>query len=67
MCGVNKTPFLNDMYLLDLNVRSWTRVDYTECSERLDFMGNHCTTVLSDGDAFERIIVFGGIRNVPGD
>jgi len=52
--------------LLNLDLRSWVRVEHTDSSERMDFLGNHCSTVLSDGDSFERVIIFGGITNSPG-
>lgn len=65
MCQVNKTPFFNDMFLFNLESKSWCNVKYTDPSERIDFVGNHCLAVVTDGDNFERMVMFGGINNFP--
>lgn len=67
MCQQNKTPFLNDIHLFNLENRTWYQVKYTDPSEQLSYLGNHCLTVMSDGDNFERIVVFGGIYNIPSE
>ena len=65
MSSVNKTPFLNDIHLFNLDNRTWYQVKYTEGSERMDYMGNHCLAVFSDGDNYERIVLYGGLYNIP--
>jgi len=30
----------------------------------MDYIGNHTMGVITDGDSFEKIIIFGGIQNV---
>jgi len=30
-------------------------------------MGNHCMSVVSDGEAYEKVLIFGGIQNMIGD
>ena len=65
MCQTNKTPFLNDLHLFNLENRTWYQVKYTDPSEQLSYLGNHSLAVLSDGDNYERIVVFGGIYNIP--
>lgn len=67
MCQVNKTPFFNDLWLLSLDNKSWLQVKYTDPSEKLDFVGNHCLAVVTDGDNYERVVMFGGIYNYPSE
>jgi len=66
MCKVNATPFLNDVYVFLLDQKVWLNVKYTLNSEHIDFMGNQCLTVITDGSEYENIIVFGGIANAVG-
>ena len=62
---MNKTPFFNDLNLYMLDTKAWMQVKYTDPSERLDYVGNHCLAVISDGDNWERMVMFGGICNYP--
>jgi|688.fasta_scaffold294588_2 hypothetical protein len=48
-----------------LETKTWMAVKYTDPSERLDYVGNHCLAVVSDSDSFERMVMFGGICNYP--
>ena len=36
-------------------------------SDKMDYIGNHSMSVISDGENYERIIIFGGISNTIGD
>lgn len=36
---------------------------YSYNSEKIDHIGNHTMGVISDGENFEKIIIFGGIQN----
>jgi hypothetical protein len=67
MCATTGTPFLNDIYLFLLDQKMWLNVKLSVTSDNLDFVGNHCMTVVTDGDSYEKIIVFGGISNIPGE
>ncbi len=37
---------------------------YAFNSERMDFIGNHCMGVITEGDSYEKVCIFGGISNV---
>ena len=63
MCKVNATPFLDDIFVFLLDQKVWLNVKHTLVSEKIDFMGNQCMTVVTDGNDYENIIVFGGIAN----
>lgn len=56
------SPFLNDMHLFLLDQKFWINVKYNTYSSRLDFVGNHSMSVITDEET-EKIIVFGGIAN----
>ena len=51
------------MYLFLLDQKSWIEVAYIPKSQQLCKIGNHSMTVMSDGETFEKIIIFGGISN----
>ena len=40
---------------------------YSVNSDRMDYIGNHCMSVITDGESYERVLVFGGISNTIGD
>lgn len=63
LCKVNITPLLNDLHLFLLDQKVWIQVKYSWNSDKMDFIGNHCMTVLSDGQSYERVLLFGGISN----
>ena len=65
--STNKTPFLNDIALFLLDQKVWVNVKYSVNSERMDFLGNHCVSVVSDGESYEKALIFGGIQNTIGD
>lgn len=67
LCSVNHSPFLNDLVMFLLDQKVWLNVKYSVASERIDHIGNHTVSVISDGDGFEKIVIFGGITNQPGD
>ena len=33
----------------------------------MDYIGNHCMSVITDGESYERVLLFGGISNTVGD
>ena len=41
-------------------------VEYTRDSDSLHYIGNHACGVVSDYDDYERLLIFGGITNNPG-
>jgi hypothetical protein len=61
------TPFLNDLVLFLLDQKVWLNVKYSVASERLSYMGNHCISVITDHEQFEKIVLFGGITNKVGE
>lgn len=63
MNKVNSTPFLNDIFVFLLDQKFWLKVKSTQTAESVDYIGNHCMQVVTDGDTYEKIIVFGGISN----
>jgi len=63
MCKVNITPLLNDLHLFLLDQKVWIRVKYSYNSDRIENVCNHCMSVISDGENYEKILVFGGISN----
>ena len=68
LCAENTTPFLNDLVLFLLDQKVWLNVKQSVASEKLAFVGNHCMSVVSDNETYERILLFGGIQNqVTGD
>ena len=64
LCKVNITPLLNDMFLFLLDQKVWIQVKNSWNSEKMDFVGNHCMSVVTDGESYERVLIFGGITNV---
>ena len=67
LCAQNMTPFLDDCVLFLLDQKVWLNVKYTVASDRIDHMGNHCVSVITDHEQFEKIVVFGGITNKVGE
>jgi hypothetical protein len=63
LCKVNITPLLNDIHLFLLDQKVWIRVKYSFNSDRIESIGNHCMSVISDGESYEKILLFGGITN----
>lgn len=61
------TPFLNDLILFLLDQKVWLNVKYSVHSGRIDYIGNHSMAVVSDNEAYEKILIFGGITNQVGD
>lgn len=66
LCSTNMTPFLDDLILFLLDQKVWLNVKYSVASERIDYVGNHCISVISDSENFEKIVLFGGITNQVG-
>lgn len=62
-CKNMNIPFLEDMHLFLLGQKTWQAVRYIPNSRKLCKIGNHAMTVMSDGESFETIIIFGGITN----
>ena len=61
LCKQNITPLLNDLHLFLLDQKVWIQVKYSFNSDRMDYIGNHCMSVISDGETYERVLIFGGI------
>ena len=53
------------LFLLDQKV--WLNVKYSVASERIDYVGNHCLSVVTDNEAYEKVLLFGGISNQIGE
>lgn len=51
------------MFIFLLDQKSWLEVKYIPNSLKLCKIGNHSMTVMSDGESFEKVIIFGGITN----
>ena len=49
------------LFLLDQKV--WLNVKYSVASERMDHIGNHCLGVVCDNENYEKVLIFGGIKN----
>ena len=60
------TPFLNDLVLFMLDQKVWLNVKYSINSDRMCPLGNHSMGVVSDGESYEKILIFGGIANQVG-
>ena len=67
MSTSNLTPFMNDLVLFLLDQKVWLNVKYSVNSERIDFMGNHAMGVVTDNEAYEKVLIFGGISNTVGN
>ena len=67
LASTNMTPFLNDLVLFMLDQKVWLNVKYSVNSGSLQHMGNHCMSVVSDNESYEKILIFGGISNQTGD
>ena len=61
MSQTNLTPFLNDIVMFLLDQKVWLSVKYSVNSDAIDYMGNHCMSVVYDGENYEKVLVFGGI------
>lgn len=62
-CGSSSIPFLDDMHLFLLDQKSWLQVKYVPFCNKLCRLGNHSSTVVSDNESYEKLIIFGGITN----
>jgi len=63
LCKNKQIPFLDDMFLFLLDQKSWLQVKYIPKSQQICMIGNHSMTVFTDGENYEKIIIFGGITN----
>ena len=61
------TPFLNDIFLFLLDQKVWLNVKYSVNSDQMDYIGNHCMSVVTDNENYEKVLIFGGIQNIIGD
>ena len=50
-----------------LDQKVWLNVKYSIASERIDFVGNHCLSAVTDNESYEKLLLFGGISNEVGD
>lgn len=57
---------MNDLVLFMLDQKVWLNVKYSVNSERIEYMGNHCMSVVSDNESYEKVLIFGGISNKVG-
>jgi hypothetical protein len=48
VCKNLNTPFLDDIHLFLLDQKAWIKVRYTPLSQRLNRLGNHSMTTMSD-------------------
>jgi|Transcript_24891 hypothetical protein len=67
LSSTNMTPFLNDLVLFLLDQKVWLNVKYSINSDSIDFLGNHCMSVVSDYENYEKVLIFGGISNSIGN
>lgn len=63
VCKSLSTPFLNDIHLFLLDQKAWVSVKYTPFSQRLFRLGNHTMCTMTDGESYEKTIIFGGITH----
>jgi len=63
VCKNLNTPFLNDIHLFLLDQKAWVSVKYTPFSQALYRLGNHSMCTMTDGETFEKTIIFGGITH----
>lgn len=63
VCKSLSTPFLNDIHLFLLDQKAWVSVKYTPFSQRLFRLGNHSMCTMTDGESYEKTIIFGGITH----
>lgn len=57
------TPFLNGIYLYLLDQKAWVSVKYTPTSGRLFRLGDHAMATMTNGEQYEKTVVFGGITH----
>ena len=58
---------MNEIVVILLDQKVWLNVKYSINSDRIDYLGNHCTSVVSDMENYEKVLIFGGISNSIGD
>ena len=51
------------MHMFLLDQKAWIHIKYIPTSKKLCRIGNHAMTVMTDGESYEKIIIFGGINN----
>ena len=54
---------MNDLVLFMLDQKVWLNVKYSVNSDQLAYIGNHCMSVVSEDDSYEKVLIFGGITN----
>ena len=57
------TPFLEDIHLFLLDKKAWVQVKVTPCSQKLYRLTNHSMCTLTDGENYEKTLIFGGIAH----
>jgi len=69
MSSTNMTPLLNDVVLFLLDQKVWLNVKYSVNSNipTIDYIANHCMSVVSDYESYEKVLIFGGIQNFAGN
>ena len=65
LCKNTNSPFLDDISLFLLDQKTWVKIRYTPFSNFSPKIGNHCMTTLTDGETYEKTIIFGGITKHP--
>ncbi|CDW78242.1 kelch motif family protein [Stylonychia lemnae] len=58
-----QSPFLNDIYLFLFDQMAWTELKYTGNSHRLEKICNHASTVETNYDNYEKVLIFGGVQS----
>ena len=46
-----------------MDQKAWIQVKYTPFSQKLFRLGNHSMCTISDGESYEKTIIFGGITH----
>lgn len=67
LSSTNMSPFLNDLHLFLLDQKVWLNVKYSVNSDRISHLGNHCMSVVTDYESYEKVLIFGGITNKVGE
>jgi len=55
------TPFLNDVFLFHIDKKTWVELKYTNQSHKLERISNHTTTVVTNYENYEKVLIYGGV------
>ncbi len=51
------------MFVFLLDELLWAQVKFSNSNNRFDKVCNHCMTVVTNNDDYERVLIFGGVGN----